>query len=88
MTDELDDFQRMASRARADCAPKADVARAVMARIDAVRPAQYDANRLLAACSCLAALAAAIAVATASWAWFSWNDPLVQVFSQAHLVMQ
>ena len=88
MSDRTTSFERLASAARDEAAPQLDVTAAVIERVQNVRPAEDHVNRLLAVCSSLATVAALVAVASATWAWFAWTDPLVQIFSQVHLVMQ
>ena len=88
MSDRLKQFEHRASIARDETAPAVDVTAGVMERLQNVRPTEENLNGLLAVCGSLATVAALAAVASATWAWFAWNDPLVQIFSQAHLVMQ
>ncbi|MCG8585662.1 MAG: hypothetical protein MI757_13220 [Pirellulales bacterium] len=88
MTDRFDQFEQSAVRAAADAPPSLDVTQVVTRRIQSIHPVADDVNRTLAVCGSLATVAAMVALATATWAWYSWSDPVVQVFSQAHLVMQ
>lgn len=88
MSDRQHEFERLARLAATDTPPRVDVTGAVVSRIQSTQLAENDLNRLLAVCSSVATAAAVVAVAAATWAWYSWSDPVMQVFSQAHLVMQ
>jgi len=82
---ELDAIERLAAAARGEAAPTTDVADRVLERI---RHRQASRRTPLAYVAMVSAAAAAAVLVFAAQAWITWNDPLVELFSQITLVTQ
>ncbi|MDH3716753.1 MAG: hypothetical protein OES79_01405 [Planctomycetota bacterium] len=87
MTD-LERFQQLAARARAESPPPLDVTGSVMQRLAFEERAVLTTQRTLALCSAVSAVAATIVLAVTAWTWSAWTDPLGQMFTQTLTVVQ
>jgi hypothetical protein len=87
MTD-LERFEKMAARARAESPPPLNITGSVMQRLAFEERAVLATHRTLAFCSAVSAVAATIVVAVTAWTWSAWTDPLGQMFTQTLTVVQ